>query len=384
MVDAVVLPPLSLYIHFPWCIKKCPYCDFNSHTTRTGEFPEQDYLVVLKRDLEQELPFIQGRKLESIFFGGGTPSLMSGSLVGDILCHVEKQMGFAADIEITLEANPGTAEQKRFRDYQQAGVNRISLGAQSFDNHQLEKLGRIHRADETLRAVEMLHQANIDNFNLDLMFALPGQTLAQAMADLQQAIDLAPPHLSWYQLTLEPNTVFYREKPVLPDDDLQFEILQAGHQYLQQQGYGQYETSAFSKPGRQCRHNRNYWEFGDYLGIGAGAHGKVTLKNQDSIEPRRRQKTRVPEHYLRSMNPCSGDQIISESDLPCEFAMNALRLTEGVPRTLFVERTGLAWSRMNAIVEDLISQGLLRNEPAQFATTPRGALMLNDVLERFL
>jgi putative oxygen-independent coproporphyrinogen III oxidase len=384
MVDAAGLPPLSLYIHFPWCIKKCPYCDFNSHTVRGGEFPEQDYLVALMRDLEQELSFVHGRKLESIFFGGGTPSLMSATAVEKIISCAEKNIGFIENIEITLEANPGTAEQQRFRDYRLAGVNRISLGAQSFNNHQLEKLGRIHCADETVRAVDMLHQAGIDNFNLDLMFALPGQSLPQALADLQQAIDLSPSHLSWYQLTLEPNTVFYREKPVLPDDDLQFEILQAGHQLLQQAGYIQYETSAFSKTGKQCKHNRNYWEFGDYLGIGAGAHGKVTLKNQHGMEIHRRQKTRVPEHYLQSMNPCSSDQAIEEKDLSCEFSMNALRLTAGVPRQLFAERTGLSWSLMEEKVQNLVRQDLLQSHPDRFATTRRGALMLNSVLERFL
>lgn len=382
--SAGLLPPLSLYIHFPWCIKKCPYCDFNSHTTRTGEFPEQDYIVALKRDLEQELSFVQGRKLESIFFGGGTPSLMSGQSVEALLDHVEKNIGFADGIEITLEANPGTAEQQRFRDYQQAGINRVSLGAQSFDNRQLEKLGRIHRADETLRAVDMLYQAGINNFNLDIMFALPAQTLEEALADLQQTIGLSPAHLSWYQLTLEPNTVFYRERLVLPDDDMQFEILQAGHELLQKTGYAQYETSAFSKAGKQCRHNRNYWEFGDYLGIGAGAHGKVTSKTSGGFEIRRRQKTRVPEHYLQSVNPCSADQVIDEKELPCEFAMNALRLTKGVPRTHFVERTGLSWSQMDVIGEELIRQGLLRDDPAHFVTTPRGAVMLNSLLERFL
>jgi len=384
MVDAAGLPPLSLYVHFPWCIKKCPYCDFNSHAARTGEFPERAYVVALKRDLEQELVFVQGRKLESIFFGGGTPSLMSGHMAEELICHAEKLIGFGENIEITLEANPGTAEQKRFKDYQQAGINRISLGAQSFDNGQLEKLGRIHRVDETLRAVDMLRQANIDNFNLDLMFALPGQTLAEAMKDLQQAIDLVPPHLSWYQLTLEPNTVFYREKPVLPDDDAQFEILQAGRELLQKSGYVQYETSAFSKAGKQCKHNRNYWEFGDYLGIGAGAHGKITSMKQGCLTICRRQKTRVPEHYLQSVNPCSNDQIIDERDLPCEFSMNALRLTTGVPRHFFTDRTGLPWSQMDMINNDLINQGLLQADPAQFATTPRGALMLNSVLERFL
>lgn len=385
MVDTIIpLPPLSLYIHFPWCIKKCPYCDFNSHATPHGEFPEQDYLTALKSDLQQELPFVQGRKLESIFFGGGTPSLMSAAVVEAILNHAEHHIGFSPGIEITLEANPGTAEQTRFKDYRQAGINRMSLGAQSFNNQQLEKLGRIHRADETLRAVDMLRQAGLDNFNLDVMFALPGQNLGEAMADLQQAMDLAPSHLSWYQLTLEPNTVFYREKPVLPDDDAQFEMLQAGHDGLRNQGYIQYETSAFSKAGQQCRHNRNYWEFGDYLGIGAGAHGKITCDGPEGRQIRRRQKTRVPEHYLQSIHPCSSDQVIASADLSCEFAMNALRLTEGVPRRFFTERTGLPWSQIDSITQQLVQQDLLQNNEDVFATTTRGALMLNSLLERFL
>lgn len=385
MVNPVVpLPPLSLYIHFPWCIKKCPYCDFNSHVASSGQLAEQDYLIALKRDLEQELPFVHGRKLESIFFGGGTPSLMSAHTVEAILNHAEKHIGFAKGIEITLEANPGTAEQARFKDYHQAGINRMSLGAQSFDDRQLKKLGRIHRADETIRAIGMLRQAGIDNFNLDLMFALPGQTMEEVMVDLQHAMDLAPPHLSWYQLTVEPNTVFYREKPALPDDDTQFEMLQAGHERLQKMGYIQYETSAFSKSGKACRHNRNYWEFGDYLGIGAGAHGKITFEHQGKLEIHRRQKTRVPEHYLQSINPCSSDQIIMDGDLSCEFAMNALRLVEGVPRRFFTERTGLPWSRIKDITEKLIQQDLLRHDPHMFAPTSRGALMLNSLLERFL
>jgi len=378
------LPPLSLYIHFPWCVKKCPYCDFNSHVHQSSELPETAYLNALKRDLQLEMPFVQGRKLTSIFFGGGTPSLMSASVVGGILEFAQQQVGFATDIEITLEANPGTAEQQRFKGYRHAGVNRISLGVQSFDDSQLKRLGRIHNSAETFRAVEMLHQAGLENFNLDLMFALPNQTVDEALKDLQQAIDLFPPHLSWYQLTLEPNTVFYRQKPPLPDDDLQFEIMQEGHLRLQQSGFSHYETSAFSKPGRQCRHNRHYWEFGDYIGISAGAHGKITEISDGKLKLHRRQKTRVPERYLQSVNPCSFDEPIAETDLPCEFAMNALRLIEGVPQSLFQERTGLPWVQIADIRNTLIQKKLLRDDPQQFVTTPQGALWLNHVLEHFL
>ena len=385
--------PLSLYIHFPWCVKKCPYCDFNSHPTQKNKseeaFPEQAYIEALIKDLEDEKRFTEGRKIHSIFFGGGTPSLMSGASVAKILAVVEKQIGFETDIEITLEANPGTAEQQRFKDYRAAGINRISLGAQSFNDQQLQNLGRIHRAEETLRAVDMLQRSGFDNFNLDLMFALPlqketEQTLAEAMADLQQAINLAPPHLSWYQLTLEPNTVFYHERPTLPDDDMQFEIMQAGHQLLAQHGYKQYETSAFSKANKQCMHNRNYWEFGDYLGIGAGAHGKLTHSEENKMIIHRRQKTRMPEHYLQSINPCSADKALNQQDLVAEFALNALRLMEGVPRSLFTERTGLPFSVIEKTVQQLIKEGLLIDDPSRFAPTQKGAWFLNNVVAEFI
>jgi len=348
----------------------------------------------LLNDLSAELAFVEGRKIHSIFFGGGTPSLMSGASVDKILSAVEKQIGFESNIEITLEANPGTAEQARFRDYRSAGVNRISLGAQSFSNQQLKNLGRIHAAEETLSAVDKLLHAGFENFNLDLMFALPGQnestqTLEEAMVDLQTAIDISPPHLSWYQLTLEPNTVFYSERPDLPDHDLQFDIMQAGHQLLTQHGYLQYETSAFSKKNRQCQHNRNYWEFGDYLGIGAGAHGKISIfdhkaTEEDKLTVRRRQKTRMPEHYLQSIHPCSGDHVLAENDLIGEFALNALRLTEGVSRNLFTARTGLSFSVIEKTVHQLIKEGLLVDDVTRFAPTPKGALFLNDVVARFI
>jgi putative oxygen-independent coproporphyrinogen III oxidase len=390
--------PLSLYIHFPWCVKKCPYCDFNSHPLKNNpaepSFPEQNYINALLNDLAAELAFVQGRKIHSIFFGGGTPSLLSGASVDKILSTAEKLIGFETNIEITLEANPGTAEQARFRDYRSAGVNRISLGAQSFSNQQLKNLGRIHAAEETFSAVDKLRLAGFENFNLDLMFALPGQqessqTLDEAMDDLQQAINLSPPHLSWYQLTLEPNTVFYSERPALPDDDLQFDIMQAGHQLLAQHGYAQYETSAFSKKNRQCQHNRNYWEFGDYLGIGAGAHGKITIPGNNVTEKnpyivRRRQKTRMPEHYLQSINPCSADHVLAGKDLIGEFALNALRLIDGVPRHLFTERTGLPFSAIEKTTHQLIKEGLLVDDVTRFAPTPKGALFLNDVVARFI
>ena len=382
MVEA--LPPLSLYIHFPWCVKKCPYCDFNSHSVGRGDIPEADYVQALKNDLDRELVFVQGRPLNSIFFGGGTPSLMSAAAVEAVLDHARRQIGFVENMEITLEANPGTAERERFRDYRSVGVNRISLGVQSFDEQQLQRLGRIHGVDDVWRAVDMLQAAAFDNYNLDLMFALPGQTVAEALADLQRAIDCGPSHLSWYQLTLEPNTVFYREKPALPDDDLQYEIWQAGRETLQGQGYSQYETSAYSRPGRECVHNRHYWEFGDYLGIGAGAHGKVSALSGQGWSVHRRQKTRLPEHYLRRVDPCSAMGELSEAELLCEFAMNGLRLREGVPVSLFQQRTGLPAHCLEGVAGSLRKQGLLVEDPGRFATTERGALFLNKVLEAFL
>jgi len=331
------------------------------------------------------VPFAQNRTLCSIFFGGGTPSLMSGVAVARILDAAEKYIGFADNIEITLEANPGTVERQHFHDYRKAGVNRLSLGAQSFDDAQLQKLGRIHRADETRHAVDALRAAGFDNFNLDLMFALPEQTTNAALADLQQALALHPTHLSWYQLTIEPNTVFFSTPPAaLPDDDMQFEIYQTGKQWLQQTGYEQYETSAYSQPGRQCIHNRNYWEFGDYLGIGAGAHGKVTQIEKGKLQVRRRQKTRLPAHYLKSVNPCSQDTVLTPEDLPVEFMLNALRLMEGVPRELFAARTGLPLAGITQTVNQLIQDGLLKADTKQLVPTPRGALFLNDVVSRFM
>lgn len=338
----------------------------------------------LLQDLQAELPYIQGRKLQSIFFGGGTPSLMSAHGVGKLLSAAENLVGFEQAIEITLEANPGTAEQQRFRDYRLAGVNRLSLGAQSFDDRQLQKLGRIHTADGSRRAIDALRTAGFDNFNLDLMFALPGQTLDGALADLHAAMALQPTHLSWYQLTIEPNTVFHRERPILPDDDLQYEILQAGQQLLAAAGYRQYETSAYSQDGHICVHNRNYWEFGDYLGIGAGAHGKVSRYIAGTLQVRRRQKTRVPEHYLQAIDPCSSDQAIDEKELPVEFALNALRLIDGVPREYFMQRTGLPFAVIENRVQQLQMDGLVAADETRLAPTAKGALFLNNILERFL
>lgn len=379
---AAVLPPLSLYIHFPWCLKKCPYCDFNSHAS--DSWPEEKYLAALKQDLQDELQSVQGRKITSVFIGGGTPSLMSAQAVDQILSLAARTIGFIDHVEVTLEANPGAVDRQRFRDYRAAGVNRISIGAQSFDHHQLQTLGRIHESSDIFHAVEAVHAAGIDNFNIDLMFALPGQNLAGALADLAAAIDLSPTHLSWYQLTLEPNTVFYREQVVLPEEDIQFEIMQAGHDVLATKGYLQYETSAFAQNGKQCQHNRNYWEFGDYIGIGAGAHGKISSWRDGRIQIERWQKTRTPEHYMQSISPRCQQRVVPEDELPGEFMMNALRLTEGVPAHFFSERTGLSFGKIRKICTRLVEQDLLQRNPDRLSPTRQGALHLNEVIGRFL
>ncbi|BFM18564.1 radical SAM family heme chaperone HemW [Maricurvus nonylphenolicus] len=376
------LPPLSLYVHIPWCVRKCPYCDFNSHVAGK-ELPEAEYLAALEADLQQELAYVQGRKLHSIFMGGGTPSIFSAQAIGQILTMAEKQIGFESDIEITLEANPGTFEQEKFSGYRQAGINRLSIGIQSFNDDHLQRLGRIHSHNEAVNAVAMARQAGFDNFNLDLMHGLPNQTAQQALADLQQAIDLQPEHISWYQLTIEPNTEFYSRPPTLPIDDELANIQDQGHQLLQDNGYAQYEISAYAKPQRQSRHNRNYWQFGDYLGIGAGAHGKVTL-----LEPQtmlRRQKTRLPQHYLdNNRDFCSASNPIPGDELALEFMMNGLRLINGVSTDLFSATTGLDLEVIREPVERLQQQGLLRSKEGLLATTREGNRYLNSVLQAFV
>lgn len=376
------LPPLSLYVHIPWCVRKCPYCDFNSHVAGK-ELPEAEYLDALQADLRQELDYVQGRKLHSIFIGGGTPSLFSAQAIGQILTLAEQQIGFEPDIEITLEANPGTFEQEKFSGYRQAGVNRLSIGIQSFNDDHLQRLGRIHSRNEAVNAVAMARKAGFDNFNLDLMHGLPQQTAQQALADLQQAIDLQPEHISWYQLTIEPNTEFYSRPPTLPIDDELANIQDQGHQLLQDSGYAQYEISAYAKPQRQSRHNRNYWQFGDYLGIGAGAHGKVTLPEQQFML--RRQKTRLPQHYLDAGRDfCSASNPIPRDELALEFMMNGLRLIDGVSTDLFCATTGLDLETIREPVARLQQQGLLRREEGLLATTSEGNRYLNSVLQAFV
>ncbi len=376
------LPPLSLYVHVPWCLRKCPYCDFNSHQ-RPEVLPEAEYIAALLEDLRCELPHVEGRELCSIFFGGGTPSLFSAESYAHFLTEVERLIPFAADIEITLEANPGTFEQERFRAYRSGGINRLSIGIQSFDPAQLVRLGRVHDRDEALRAGEIARKAGFDNFNLDLMFGLPEQSIEGALDDLRAAIGCGPTHLSWYQLTIEPNTEFYRRPPTLPDDEHIFDMQEAGIALLQEHGFMRYEVSAYAQNGRASRHNRNYWEFGDYIGIGAGAHGKFTAPD-GSI--RRTRKTRMPQHYLRGQEGrLAEERVIPADELPFEFLMNALRLREGVPSALFAARTGLDLEQAaGAALARLRRDGLLVDDPARLCTTPRGYNHLNTVLEALL
>ena len=378
-IAAGALPPLSLYIHVPWCVKKCPYCDFNSHAL-TGDIPEADYLEAIMEDLAGDLQLIQGRPIQTVFIGGGTPSLMSPDFYDALFGRLHTQLSFADDVEITLEANPGTVEQARFNGFHSAGINRLSLGIQSFNPERLKALGRIHDDIAAHRAIEAALNAGFDNFNLDLMHGLPGQTPNQAIDDLKAAIAWAPPHLSWYQLTLEPNTEFYSRPPQLPDDDHLWEIYCQGGDYLHQQGFTDYEVSAWSRPDMESRHNLNYWMFGDYLALGAGAHGKVTFQNG---EIRRFWKTRQPEAYINRIGSrTAGSQMVELEERPLEFLMNALRLTSGVPENLFTERTGLPLSRVAVKLEQLRKEKML--EPGRIQTTELGQRYLNSLLERFL
>lgn len=375
------LPPLALYIHIPWCVRKCPYCDFNSHAA-TPELPEAAYVDALLADLDRDLPLAHGRELTSIFFGGGTPSLFSAEALGRILDGVQQRIRFAADIEITLEANPGTFEQEKFRAYRQLGINRLSIGVQSFQQAKLEALGRIHNGDEAMRAADMARNAGFDNFNLDLMHGLPDQSLEEALDDLRQAIALGPTHLSWYQLTLEPNTVFWNQPPVLPEDDTLWDIQEAGQALLAEHGYVQYEVSAYAKDGKRARHNLNYWSFGDFLGIGAGAHAKLSSPDGQIL---RSWKTRLPKDYLDPQkNFQAGAKALTADELPFEFLMNALRLTDGVPAELFSQRTGLRLEDFAKAREQAQKRGLLVADPERLVATPEGQLFLNDLLQYFL
>jgi putative oxygen-independent coproporphyrinogen III oxidase len=373
--------PLSLYIHIPWCVRKCPYCDFNSHEQK-GELPEQAYIDAMLEDLDQDLDFIQGRELQSIFIGGGTPSLFSPQAYQTLFAKLRERIDFSSDIEITLEANPGTVEQARFDGYRHAGVNRLSIGVQSFEPSQLQKLGRIHNSDDALRAIHCAQKADFDNFNVDLMHGLNDQTQSDALRDLQIAIDAGAPHISWYQLTIEPNTEFFKRPPSLPVETEMHRIQGAGVNSLSYSGFQRYEVSAFATAGHESRHNLNYWRFGDYLAIGAGAHGKITQANGDII---RYQKTRKPEDYLqRSPSRSSKTAKIANADLPLEFMMNALRLQQGFSSELFEQRSGLPWSHIASTIDALMSSGLLQKTDGKYRPSPRGYDMLDSVLAEFL
>lgn len=379
--------PLALYIHIPWCVRKCPYCDFNSHAA-PQQLPEQRYIDALLHDLAQELPSIWGRRLESIFIGGGTPSLFSPEALDRLLSGIRALLPLRTALEITLEANPGTFEQAKFKAYRELGINRLSIGIQSFNPKQLHVLGRIHNQAEALRAADIARLASFDNFNLDLMFALPEQTLEQALADLTQAIALQPTHLSWYQLTLEPNTLFAKYPPALPDDDLSADMQQAGQALLAAAGFKQYEVSAYAQTERECRHNRNYWEFGDYIGIGAGAHGKIShYTEQGNLSITRYQKARQPDVYMQSTQTASARtqvNTLAPEHLGFEFMLNALRLKQGFRRSLFSERTGVSADLIQSIIAQGEQQGLIQTTPDWIKPTELGWQFLNNTIELFL
>ncbi|EZH76699.1 oxidase [Ectopseudomonas composti] len=376
-----LLPPLALYIHIPWCVRKCPYCDFNSHAAGPM-LPEEEYVDALLADLDIDLQHAHSRPLTSIFFGGGTPSLFSDRALGRLLEGVERRIAFAPDIEITLEANPGTFEQAKFKGYRSLGINRLSIGVQSFQEAKLKALGRIHNGDEAIRAADMARAAGFDNFNLDLMHGLPEQSIEDALFDLRTAIAQAPTHLSWYQLTMEPNTVFWSQPPELPEDDLLWDIQEAGQALLAAEGYAQYEVSAYAQPGKQARHNLNYWTFGDFLGIGAGAHAKLSTPDGRIL---RTWKTRLPKDYLDPAKAFqAGERLLQADELPFEFLMNVLRLSEGAPAELFSHRTGLPLQQLEQARREAERLGLLQADDTRLVATAKGQLFLNDLLQQFL
>jgi len=377
--------PLSLYVHLPWCVRKCPYCDFNSHETGHAAPKETAYVDTLIRDLESELPRIWGRRITSIFIGGGTPSLFSAEAINRLLAGLRARLNFYPDTEITLEANPGTAEAEKFRGFRETGVNRLSIGVQTFNDEKLQRLGRIHDAEEALGAIQMAKAAEFENFNVDIMFGLPDQTVAQALADLQMTIAQGPTHISWYQLTLEPNTVFHAKPPALPDDDLISQMQDEGQQLLADKGYAQYEISAYARDGHQCVHNLNYWQFGDYLGIGAGAHSKLTDVAAGKVI--RTARHRLPERYLALAGT---DAAITErkeldaDDLKLEFMMNALRLNAGVHPSSFLQRTGMPLNVVEQELDTAGTRGLLEWDIHSLKPTTQGRHYLNNLLQIFM
>jgi putative oxygen-independent coproporphyrinogen III oxidase len=374
-------PPLSLYVHIPWCVRKCPYCDFNSHAAR-DEVPEAAYLDALIKDLELALPSIWGRRVSSVFIGGGTPSLFSAEAIDRLLAAIRARVALQADAEITLEANPGTFERAKFAGFRDAGVNRLSLGVQSFNPKHLRALGRVHDADEARSAADAALEI-FGNVNLDLMVALPEQTQDEARADIAAALAFAPPHLSFYHLTIEPNTLFHREPPPLPDDDEAADMDDAVERMLLDAGYGHYETSAFAKPGRECRHNLNYWRFGDYLGIGAGAHSKLSFPERVIRQVRVKQPQQYLDRVARGA-PLLEEQVVTREEIGFEFMLNALRLTDGVPAALFAERTGYPLAIVSKALGEAEARGLLVGDPVCLRPTPLGRRFLNDLQALFL
>lgn len=378
---ALRLPPLSLYIHIPWCILKCPYCDFNSHESHDG-IPEEQYIQTLLDDLKSDIKWVQGRKIHSVFIGGGTPSLLSAQSYHALFNELNTLLDFEDHCEITMEANPGTFEAQKFSDYRSAGINRLSIGIQSFYPEHLTVLGRVHDRDQALRAITTAKEAGFKRINLDLMHGLPNQTVEQALDDINTAINFGVSHISWYQLTLEPNTEFHARPPKLPQDETLWDIQEAGQALLTQHGFLNYEISAYAKDGHSARHNINYWQFGDYIGIGAGAHGKITHPKADEII--RTQKWRTPKRYLSAINSyCQQTHTIAKDELAFEAMMNGLRLQEGLPVSYFIERTGMALSEIQTSIDTAKSKGLLEVN-SHIVATPKGRLYLNELLELFL
>jgi putative oxygen-independent coproporphyrinogen III oxidase len=375
------LPPLSLYIHFPWCVRKCPYCDFNSHEAK-GAFPEEEYLDAVRLDLEQSLPLIWGRKIYTIFIGGGTPSLMSAKGLDRLMSDVRTLLPLDGACEVTMEANPGTFEAEKFKSFRASGINRLSIGIQSFNPRHLMALGRIHDDNEARRAVDIAH-ANFDNFNLDLMYALPSQTLGEAKKDLETALSFAPPHLSLYHLTMEPNTLFAKYPPALPDDDASADMQDMIASETKVAGFEQYEVSAYAQPGRRARHNLNYWEFGDYLGIGAGAHSKISFPHRVLRQARYKQPKAFME-AARAGNPVQEEYEIGRADMGFEFMLNTLRLTGGFAPNLFGERTGMGINTIDKALNEAEAKGLLYRDHKIIRPTEFGQRFLNDLQQMFL
>ncbi len=384
-MTSLVPPALSLYVHIPWCVQKCPYCDFNSHALK-NDIPEREYIDALLEDLDTDIARYQlsdnPRLLHSIFIGGGTPSLIKPEQIERLLKGIEQRLPFKPGIEITMEANPGTIEAERFEQYRKGGITRISVGVQSFEDSKLKHLGRIHGPEEAINAANLAHKIGLSSFNLDLMHGLPDQTPEQALTDLDKAIELAPPHLSWYQLTIEPNTLFHSKPPVLPDEDDLWDIFDLGHQKLTEAGYVQYETSGYSKPGYQCQHNLNYWRFGDYLGIGCGAHGKLSFADGRIL---RTTKVKHPRGYLNLIKPYLDSEVeVPIEDRPFEFFINRFRLLESCPKQDFINTTGLELNTIQTTINWAVKKQYLTEISSHWQITEKGKLFLNDLLEAFM